>query len=92
MSILVKFRGPAGSVSLDLCKIASFEITRQRNSCELLAITPENPRNDSPYAIAKRDKEWQLRDILADLERLKAESGDFIFEITDTDSHLMKKV
>jgi len=92
MSILVKFRAPAGFISLDLNKISAFEITHQRNSCELLAITPENPRNDTPYAIAKRDKEWQLRDILTDLQRLKAETGDCIFEITDTDSQLIKRI
>lgn len=91
MSVHVKFRASSGFISLDLGKISSFEITRQRNTCELLAITPENPRRDSPYTIAKRDHEWQLRDIMTDLQRLKGETGDSIFEITDTESHLVKK-
>ena len=91
MGVLVRFRAPSGLISLDLGRISSFEITRQRNTCELLAITPENPRKDTPYAIAKRDKEWQLKNILADLQRLKGEPGDIIFEITDTDCCLVKK-
>ncbi len=41
---------------LDLNKISRLQITRQRNTCELLATTPENPRPDTPYIIARRDK------------------------------------
>jgi len=92
MSVEVKFRSPGGFISLNLDKISMFEITRRRNSCELLAITPENPQRNAPYAIARRDKEWQLNEILIDLQRLKEENTDIIFEITDTESHLVKKL
>jgi hypothetical protein len=92
MSVTVKFRHPGGFRSLDLAKITDFQITRQRNTCELLAITPENRQPDTPYIIAMRDKEWQLKDILADLERLKNENRDLIYEITATEVHLVKGV
>jgi len=92
MSVLVKFMSPAGFISLNLDRIETFEVTRQRNTCELLAITPENPRRETPYAIAKRDNEWQIKEILADLQKLRGKTGDFIFEITDSDRHLQKKI
>lgn len=92
MSVLVKFQSPTGYVFLDLKKISVFQITRQRNTCEIIAITPENPHPQTPYVIARRDHEWKLREILDNLQRLKSEKGeDIIFEITDTDVHLIKK-
>lgn len=91
MGVLVKFMAPGGFVSLDLNKISTFQITRQRTTCELLAITPENPQRNTPYAIARRDKEWQLKEILDNLQRLKDENRDFIYEITDTGIQLVTK-
>ncbi len=92
MSVLVKFRHSGGFISLDLDKISEFKITSQRNTYELLAITPENRQTNTPYAIARRDKEWQLKEIQHDLLQLKRENKDIIFEITDTEVHLVKKV
>lgn len=90
MSVLVKFL-QSGSFnagvfkSLELDKITKFEINHLRNTCELIAITPENPRNNSPYIIARRDNEYQLQDILRDLQQLKRENKDIIYEITDSE-------
>jgi hypothetical protein len=97
MSVLVKFRHTGvfhqgDSLSIDLGKISEFRITRQRNTCDLLAITPENHQPDKPYAIATRDREYQLQDILTDLKALKKENRDLIYEITDTEVHRLKKV
>jgi hypothetical protein len=91
MSVTLKFRSPAGIISLNLDKISLFQITRQRNSCELLALTPENPRPQTPYSIARRDKEWQLQDLMADLANLKKETGDLTYDITDTGIHLVQR-
>jgi uncharacterized protein with WD repeat len=97
MSVLIKFI-QSGSFhagdfkSLDLNKITKFEINRQRNSCELIAITPENPQQNSPYVIARRDIEYKLQDILKDLQQLKQENKDIIYEITDTEVRLIKKI
>jgi hypothetical protein len=49
MRVLVRFlqKGSFNSgefMSLDLEKIANIRISRQRNTSELLTITPENPR------------------------------------------------
>jgi hypothetical protein len=96
MSVLVKFM-QSGSFhagefkSLDLNKISKFEISRQRNTCELLAITPENPRPNTPYMIARRDNEYQLQSILKDLQQLKQDNKDIIYHITDTEVHLVNK-
>jgi len=92
MSVLIKFRHTGvyhqgDSLSIDLAKISEFKITRQRNSCELLAITPENHQPDQPYAIATRDREYQLQEIITDLNKLKKETRDLIYEITDTEVH-----
>jgi len=97
MSVLVKFMQSgtfhAGEFkSIDLDKISKFEISRQRNTCELLAITPENPRPGTPYMIARRDNEYQLQAILKDLQQLKQENKDIIYNITDTEVHLLKKL
>lgn len=91
MSVSIRFRHSGGFISIDLSRISTFQITRQRNTCELLAITPENPRRNSPYSIARRDKEWQLKEIMDNLVRLKGEGKDLLFEITDTDCHLVQK-
>ena len=95
MSVQVKFM-QSGSFNagefkfLDLDKISRLQITRQRNTCELLATTPENPRPNTPYMIARRDREYELQAILADLQQLKQEKRENIYEITDTEAHLVK--
>lgn len=73
--------------SLDLAQITKLQITRQRNTCELLAFTPQNPQPGIPYIIARRDRENQLQEILADLRQLKQEVKDIIYEITDNEAH-----
>ncbi|MGA2699117.1 MAG: hypothetical protein ABSE74_05700 [Methanoregula sp.] len=97
MSVFIKFRHTGvyhqgDSLSIDLAKISEFKITRQRSTCELLAITPENHQPDRPYSIATRDREYELQDIITDLKKLKKETGDLIYEITDTGVHLIKTV
>jgi hypothetical protein len=97
MSVLIKFIQSgmfhAGDfLSIDLDKISKFQISRQRTTCELLAITPENPRPDTPYMIARRDNEYQLQAILKDLQLLKQEHKDIIYDITDTEVHLVNKI
>jgi hypothetical protein len=97
MSVFIKFRHlgvyhKGDSLSIDLAKISEFKITRQRSTCELLAITPENQQPDRPYSIATRDREYQLQEIITDLKKLKKETGDLIYEITDTGVHLIKTV
>jgi hypothetical protein len=89
MSVFIKFRHSGvfhrgDFLSIDLDKISEFRITRQRNTCELLAITPENHQPDRPYSIATRDREYQLQEILTDLNQLKKEKRDITYEITDT--------
>ncbi len=97
MSVLVKFL-QSGSFhagefkSLELDKITKFEINHQRNSCELIAMTPENPQQNTPYVIARRDMEYKLQDMLNDLQKLKQEKKDIIYEITDDEVRLIKKV
>ncbi len=96
MSVQVKFM-QSGSYNagefkfLDLDKISRLQITRQRNSCELLATTPENPRPDTPYRIARRDREYQLQAILTDLRQLRQDKKDTIYEITDTEARQVTK-
>jgi hypothetical protein len=93
MSVKVKFHAPSGVVTLDLAKISNLQITRQRNTCEILATTPENPHPQVPYSIARRDKEYELNDIIHDLQELKKDStADIIFEITDSEVHRIKKI
>ena len=89
MTVFIKFRHSGvfhkgDSLSIDLSKVSEFRITRQRNTCELLAITPENPQPDRPYSIATRDREYQLQEIMTDLNQLKKEKRDITYEITDT--------
>ena len=96
MTIIVRF-AQSGSFhagefkSLDLDKISHLKISSQRNTCELLATTPENPQPNTPYVIARRDREYELQAILQDLQRLKAVKKDVIYEITDTESHIVPK-
>ncbi|MCK9578988.1 MAG: hypothetical protein M0Q92_00880 [Methanoregula sp.] len=95
MSVLVKFL-QSGSFndgkfkSLDLEKITKLQIAHLRNTCELLATTPENPRPNTPYIIARRDREYELQAILKDLQQLKRETKDITYEITDTEAHQVK--
>lgn len=97
MSVLVKFiqSGAFHSgdfKSLELDKINKFEVKHLRNTCELLAYTPENPQPNSPYVVARRDSEYQLQDILKDLQQLQREQKDIIYEITDSEVRLIKKI
>jgi hypothetical protein len=97
MSVRVKFM-PSGAFSsgvsryLDLGQISKFQISRQRNSCELQATTPENPQPGMPYIIARRDQEYELKDILNDLQQLRTEKRDATYEITDTETRLIVTV
>ncbi|MFA5348183.1 MAG: hypothetical protein WC294_08600 [Methanoregula sp.] len=96
MSVLIKFMQSgmfhAGDfLSIDLDKISRFQISRQRNTCELIAITPENPRPNTPYMIARRDNEYQLQAILTELRQLQQEHKDIIYDMTGTEVHLVKK-
>ncbi|MFY9749944.1 MAG: hypothetical protein WAK75_04140 [Methanoregula sp.] len=89
MSVLIKFRHSGvfhtgDSLSIDIARISELRVTRQRNTCELLAITPENHQPDKPYSIATRDREYQLQEIMTDLRLLKKEKRDITYEITDT--------
>jgi hypothetical protein len=80
----------AGEIkSLNLDKISGFRITRQRNSCELFVTTPENPRPDTPYLLARRDHEYELQAILTDLRQLKTEKKESVYTITDTEAGLV---
>ena len=94
MSVFVKFTQSGAfhagvSKSLDLGQISKLQISRQRNTCELLATSPENPRPDTPYTIARRDQEYELKTILNDLQQLRSENRDATYEITDTEAHLV---
>jgi hypothetical protein len=42
--------------------------------------------------IARRDNEYQLQAILKDLQQLKQENKDIIYNITDTEVHLVNKI
>jgi hypothetical protein len=96
MTVLVRF-AQSGSFhagefkSLDLDKISNIKISRQRNTCELLATTPENPQPNTPYMIARRDKEYELQAILQELQQLKQEKKEVIYEITDTEARVVPK-
>ena len=97
MSVFIKFRHSGvyhkgDSLSIDLAKISEFKITRQRNTCELLAITPENRQPDRPYSIATRHREYQLQEIMTDLRQLKKETKAITCKITDTGVHRVVNV
>ena len=76
---------------LDLDKISRFQITHQRNTCELFVTTPENPRPNTPYILARRDREYELQDIINDLRQLKSEQKEAVYKITDTEAGLVPK-
>ena len=81
----------AGEIkSLDLEKISRFQITHQRNTCELFVTTPENPRPETLYMLARRDREYELQAIVNDLRQLKSEQKDAVsvYKITDTEAGL----
>jgi hypothetical protein len=96
MTVLIKFV-QSGSFhdgefkSLDLEKISDLRISRLRNTAELLATTPENPQPHTPYIIARREREYEIQQILNDIQRLKKMNRDCIFEITDTEARLVNK-
>ena len=97
MSVFVKFRHSGvfhreDFLSIDPGKISEFKITRQRNSCELPAITPENHRPDRPYSIATRHREYRLQEIMTDLRQLKKETKAITCKITDTGVHRVVNV
>jgi hypothetical protein len=82
----------AGEIkSLDLEKISRFQITHQRNTCELFVTTPENPRPETPYMLARRDREYELQAIVNELRQLKSEKKEAVsvFSITDTEAGLV---
>jgi hypothetical protein len=94
MSVQIKFMQSgsfhAGEIkSLDLDKISRFQITHQRNSCELFVTTPENPRPETPYMLARRDREYELQAIVNDLRQLKTEQKEAVYRITDTEAGLV---
>jgi hypothetical protein len=95
MTIQVKFMQSgtfhAGEFKfLDLDKISRLQITRLRNTCELFATTPENPQPGTPYMIARRDREYELQSIVSELQQLKQEKKDIVYEITDSAARLLK--
>jgi hypothetical protein len=97
MSVIIKFIRSgsfhAGDfLSLELDKITKLQVNRLRNTCELLAYTPENPQPNTPFVIARRDTEYKLQDILKELQELKQENKDIIYEITDAEVRLIKKI
>lgn len=62
---------------LDLDKITRLQITRLRNTCELLATTPENPRPNTPYLLASREREYELQSIVDELQQLKKQKNGY---------------
>jgi len=94
MAVVVKFKqsGQFNSGefrSLDLDQISKLQINHLRNNCELLATTPENPRPNTPYIIATRDNQYELQAIINDLQKLRQEKKNLIYEITETEAHLI---
>ena len=75
--------------SLDLDKISKFQINHLRNTFELLATTPENPTPDTPYVLAIRDRQYELQEMINDLQKLKQKKENVTYEITDTEAHLI---
>ena len=94
MTVVVKFRQSgqfnAGEFkSLELDKITKLRINYLRNSCELVADTPENPRPNTPYIIAAREKSYELQTIIDELQQLRQGKKSGIYEITETEAHLL---
>jgi hypothetical protein len=96
MTVTVKFRqsGQFSSgdfKSLDLGKISRLQLNHLRNTCELLAISSENPRPGTPYVITTRDNPYEIEAIIRDLQQLKTDKRDLTYEITETQAHLITK-
>jgi len=96
MTVLVRFLQSgafhAGEfLSIDLSRITRLQVSHQRNTCELVAHTPENLQPGIPYIIARRDHEYLLREILQDFQRLKTETRDIIYEITETEARQVSR-
>ena len=94
MTLIVKFRqsGQFNSgefKSLELNQITKIQINHLRNSCELLATTPENPRPNTPYIIASRENAYELQTIIDDLDQLRRANKSGVYEITETEAHLI---
>jgi len=95
MTLTVKFKQSgqfnAGEFkSLDLDKITKLQINRLRNTCELHATTPENPRPNTPFLIASRERAYELQAIVDDLQQLRQAKKSGVYEITDTEAHLVQ--
>jgi hypothetical protein len=90
LSAILKFQSPRGAISLNLDNIGELQIHYKRTHCELVAITPENQSTQNPFIIARRDNEWQIKELIKEINQLKKVKRDIIFEITDKDFHLTK--
>jgi len=95
MSITVKFKQSgqfnAGEFkSLDLDKVTKLQINRLRNTCELHATTPENPRPNTPYLVASRENAYELQTIIDELQQLRQAKKSGVYEITETEAHLIQ--
>jgi hypothetical protein len=96
MTAMIKFKQSGQFNSgefkfLDLDKISKLQLNHLRNTCELLAITSENPRPNTPYVITTRDNPYEIQAIIKDLQQLKQEKKDVTYEITETEAHLITK-
>jgi hypothetical protein len=94
MTVVVKFRQSgqfnAGEFrSLELDKITKLRINHLRNTCELLADTPENPRPNTPFLIASRENAYELQTIIDELQQLRQGKKCGTYEITETEAHLL---
>jgi hypothetical protein len=76
--------------SLDLDQITQLRINRLRNTCELYATTPENPRSNTPYVIASRENTYELQAMIDELQQLRQAKRSGVYEITETEAHLVK--
>jgi len=97
MSVLVRFMQSgafhaAEFLSIDPGKISRFQISHQRTTCELLVNTPENPRPNIPYMIARMDNVFQIKAILKDLQQLKQGNKNIIYDISDNEVNLIQKI
>jgi hypothetical protein len=94
MTLIVKFKQSGQFNSgefrfLELNQITKLQINHMRNTCELHATTPENPRPNTPYLIAERENEYELQTIIDDLQHLLKEKKSGTYEITETEAHLL---
>lgn len=95
MTITVKFMqsGQFNSgefKSLDLDRITKLQINRLRNTCELYATTLENPRPNTPFIIASRERAYELQAIIDELLQYKQAKKSGVYEITDTEARLVQ--